>query len=95
MHRQLRHENIVEFLGVWQEASRMAPSMVLQRAKHGSVLNYLQLHPGRDQFLKLVRTLIQMCMGQIINDGFLGGWNYRWTLLLALPETPTHPWGFA
>lgn len=55
MHWQLRHKNIVEFLGLQQSLEAAAPpAMVLLRAKHSSATEYLLENSNPEVFLSTV-----------------------------------------
>ena len=49
------HKNIVDFVGIRKSPDEGVPSIVLQKACHGSVHAYLHQQKTPDAFVKLVR----------------------------------------
>ena len=53
-HWQIRHHNIVKLIGIHLFDKQLVPSMILRRAEHPSVMDYLESHPEPEAFIKLV-----------------------------------------
>lgn len=95
-HWQLRHENIVTFLGVFYDPSDSAspPSMVLRRAKYSSALKYVEICDDTGSFLKIVCQALPFGVSSSNNDNHthVDPRHCEWSCILAFESSTRSSW---
>ena len=57
VHAQIRHQNVIQLLGIWQDSEGGPPLMVMPFAENGSASAYLRRNDvGTTHCAKIVRT---------------------------------------